>query len=81
MTRQLMAYFEDVQPFIEENDEVFPAYRLKILGIIQDSGKLIRLKVELAATLDVGEPFVKACYYLEALVLDCCETVEGHNSS
>jgi len=56
MTRQLIAYFEDVQPFIEENDEVSPAYRLKILGIIQDSGKLIRLKVELAATLDVGEP-------------------------
>jgi len=49
--------------FIEENDDVSLAYRLKILGIIQDSGKLIRLKVNLAATNDIDEPFVKACYY------------------
>ena len=49
------------------------------MGIIQDSGKLIRLKVELAAIIDIGEPFVKACYYLEGdgpLVLDCYETVD-----
>jgi len=68
-----------VQPFIEEIDDVSPAYRLKILDIIQDSGKLIHLKVELVATIDVGEPFVKACYYLEGdgpLVLDRYETVE-----
>ena len=77
--RQLMVYFGDLQPFVEENDDIAPANRLKILGIIQDSGKLTHLKVELAVTIDVGEPFVKVCYYLEGdgpLVLYCYETVD-----
>jgi len=77
--RQLMLYFGDLRPFIEENEDITPAYKLKILGFIHDSGKLTRLKVELAATVDVGEPFVKACYYLEGdgpLVLHSYETID-----
>jgi len=30
-----MTNFGDVQPFIEENDDISPAYRLKILGLRQ----------------------------------------------
>ena len=63
--RQLMVYFGDLLSFLEENDDVAPACRLKLLGIIHDSDKLAHLKIELAATVDIGEPFVKACYYLE----------------
>ena len=38
-----MLYFGDLRPSIEENED--PAYRLKILGLVHDSGKLTRLKV------------------------------------
>ena len=77
--RQLMVYFGDLLPFLEEHDGVAPACRLKLLGIIHDSDKLAHLKIELAATVDIGEPFVKACYYLEGdgpVALHCYESVE-----
>ena len=67
-------------PFLEENDDVAPASKLKLLRIIRDSDKLAHLKIELAATADIGEPFIKTCYYLEGdgpLALHCYESVEN----
>ena len=61
--RQLMVYFGVLLPFLEEHDDVAPAY--KLLGIIHDSDKLAHFKIKLAATVDIGKLFVKACYYLE----------------
>ena len=56
---------------------------MMLLGIIHDSDKLAHLKIELAAelaaTVDIGEPFIKACYCLEGdgpLALHCYESVE-----
>ena len=64
--------------------DLAPATRRKLLGIISDPQKYTDLKIELAATIDVGEPFVKATYSLEGdgpLVLQCYEVVSSVNTS
>ena len=37
----------------------------QLRGILSDPQRLVDLKLELAVTIDVGEHFVKATYYLE----------------
>ena len=47
--------------------------------MLNNSQKSACLRIELAATVDWGEPFVKACYYLEGdgpLAVDCYEATE-----
>ena len=58
-----MLYFGDIAPFLQEND-LSPAGRGKILGILADPQKKILLQVELAVVVDIGEHFVKATYSL-----------------
>ncbi len=68
MINQIFLYFGDIKP----------STRPKLLSILNDVHKLGMLKIELAATVDWGEPFVKACYHLEGdgpLVLDCFEVI------
>uniref|UniRef100_A0A1X7TYF9 HAT C-terminal dimerisation domain-containing protein n=1 Tax=Amphimedon queenslandica TaxID=400682 RepID=A0A1X7TYF9_AMPQE len=75
--RQVMIYFGDIEPFLQNNDFA-PAIRSKLLAFMSDSNKKALLQVELAATIDWGEPFVKACYALEGdglLVLSCYERI------
>ena len=43
-----------------------PASILKLLEILNDPHKSCHLCMELAVTIDVGEPFVKATYRLES---------------
>ena len=62
---QLMNLFGALLPFLEENPDLAPAIRRKLLGILQDSPKNSKLQLELAAVIDAGEPFVKATYTLE----------------
>lgn len=62
--KQIMLYFGDIKPFLESNEDIGPATRPRLLGIFNDSQKLALLRIELAATIDWGEPFVKACYHL-----------------
>ena len=53
--------------------------RPKLLTYFEDPEKLKYLKVELAAVVDYGEPFVKATYNLEGdgpLALSCYELVQ-----
>ena len=62
---QLLLQFGDVKPFLEENEDLGPATQQKLLGILTDPQKYALLKIELAAVVDCGEPFVKATYALE----------------
>ena len=62
--KQVMLYFGDVLPFLQEN-ELAPANRGKLLTILSDPLKSNLLQVELAVVMDVGEQFVKATYSLK----------------
>ena len=56
-----------------------PALRPKLLAFFQESQTKSKLQVEMAATVDWGKPFVKACYHFEGdipLALDCFETID-----
>ncbi len=75
---QLMTYYGDVLPFLEENSDLSPATRGKLLGIVRDTQKSSNLQLELAAVVDAAEAFVKATYKLEgdtALVLNCFDVL------
>ena len=74
----LMLLFGDVLPFLEENTDLSPITRQKLLSILQDPQKSTRLQLELAAVIDAGEAFVKATYKLEgdgALVFNCFDVL------
>ena len=57
---QLLVQFGDVRPFLEENEDLSPATRRKLLGTLNDPQKYALLQIELAAVVDCGEPFLKA---------------------
>ena len=64
---QLLKYLGDVQPFLEECESKPNACR-RLLSILQnetapDSCDMLRM--ELAATVDFGEPFVRKTYIIE----------------
>ena len=61
--RHLHDAFGDVPSFIECND--LPPSKFKLQEILNDPPKNRKLQMELAITVDVGEPFVKATYRLE----------------
>ena len=65
---------------MDKNEDISPATWPKLLSILNDAQKFGMLKIELASTVDWGEPLVKACYHLEGdglLVLDCFEVIDG----
>lgn len=55
--------FGDVLSFLE--CEELPPSKIKLLEILNDPPKNRKLQIELAITVDVGEPLVKATYRLE----------------
>ena len=65
MLAKLLSTFGDVSIFVLEDDDIFPANASKLRTILTDASKTRKLKMELAATVDCMEPFVKATYYLE----------------
>lgn len=74
-----MVAFADIEPFLVQNVDIGPKLHPKLLSFFSDSQKQAMLRIELATTVDWGEPFVKACYFLEGdgpLTLDCYEAVE-----
>ena len=80
--KQLMEQFGDVQRFIDGmvREKVAPQTSRQLADFFADLNKVISLKLELAALIDVGEVFVKATYVLEGdgpLVLSCFETLQG----
>ena len=73
-----MVKFGDIEPFLRAQDDLAPATRSKLLGIVCDPIKKATLKLELAAVIDGGESLVKATYNLEGdgpLALSAYETV------
>ena len=84
VVKQVMLYFGDVEPFLLENDDVGPALRPKLLALFAVPHTKSQLQIEMAATVDWGEPFVKACYVLEGdgpLALQCYEVIESVKQS
>ena len=64
------------QESLRENDDIGPP---KLLALFDDPHTKSKLQIEMAATVDWGEPFVKACYVLEGdgpLVLRCYEVID-----
>jgi hypothetical protein len=81
--KQAMLYFGDIEPFLHEN-EVAPAYKGRVLAILNDPQKKSRFQVKLAVVIDVGEQFVKATYSLEGdgpLVFTCFEVLSAVDAS
>jgi len=60
MMHQIFFYFNDVepQPFLNENEDMAPATRGKLLGFFSDLNTKVVLQIELAA-------IIKATYKLE----------------
>lgn len=64
--------------FFEENCELSPATRAKLLSVLHDPLKRASLQIELAVVIDLGEHFVKATYTLEGdgpLAFTCFEVL------
>ena len=77
--KMLMLKFGDIELFLSRNEDIGPTLRPKLLGILQNPQKKAFLQIEIAAVVDWGEPFVKACYFLEGdgpLAVDAYEAME-----
>ena len=79
---QLIVQFGDVERFMEEakDAKVCPQLMPQLQAILSHPQRLMSLKLELAVTIDVGEHFVKATYFLEEdgpLIFACYEKVSA----
>ncbi len=77
---QTFLLFGDIERFLNNNPDVGPASRAKLIQFYQDPQKGALLKLELAAITHWGKPFVTATYDLEGdgpLVFSCYETVQA----
>ena len=75
--KQIHDLFGDVESFVTTAD-LSPAAKLKLQNIMNNLTLKPQLMVELAITVDAGEPFVKATYFLEGdgpLVFSCYEKI------
>ena len=84
MVEMVMLYFGDIEPFLCQNDEIGPTLSPKLLSFFADQQKQGLLQLEIAVTVAWGEPFVKACYFLEGdgpLALECYEAIERVSAS
>ena len=78
---QVMLQWGDVPDFLASID-VAPKSREKLQLLCQNN--TTNLMIELAVTIDAGEPFVKACYTLEGdgpLALSCYEVLSSIRAS
>ena len=75
---QVLQQFGDVEPFLQQHEDISPATRTKILTLLHNPQELLVLKLELAAVVDIGSYLVKATYNLEsdgALSIKCYEEI------
>ena len=78
VVQKLMLYFGDIEPFLQLNNDIGPSVRPKLLSFFSDMQRKANLQLEIAMTVDWGEPFVKACYFLEGdgpLAFECYEAI------
>ena len=76
-----MEQFGDLQEFVANagRENVAPQISRQLVDCLSDPDKVLSLKLELAAIVDVGEPLVKATYVLEgdgSLVFSCFERLQ-----
>lgn len=79
MVKEVMLYFGDIEAFLQENEDLGPHLRSKLLTFFDNPQVTSKLRVEIAATIDWGEPFVKACYTFEgdgSLSFECFEVID-----
>ena len=62
--KQIHDIFGDVENFVTTAADLSPAAKLKLQNIMNSPTLKPQLMVELAITVDAGEPFVKATYVL-----------------
>ena len=79
--QQLLVQFGDIKRFLEEASAatVGPQLVPQIQAILSDQQQVISLKLELAITIDLGQRFVNATYFLEGdgpLVFSCYEKLK-----
>ena len=80
--KQLLEQFGDVPRFLQEaaTEKIDPNIVRQLQDLLSDPESLVNLKLELAVTIDVGEHFVKATYFLEGdgpLVFSCYEKLKA----
>ena len=79
MYNQLLEYFGDVRRFLNSNEDISPSIMDHLRVLMDDNDSLCRLKLELAAVVDIGRHFVTATYDLEgdgALSLCCYDSLQ-----
>ena len=86
MYQQLLVQFGDLERYIEEakDAKVCPQILAQLQEILSDPQQYMLLKLELAATIDFGEHFVKATYFLEGdgpLIFSCYEKLSALNQA
>lgn len=77
---QALSYFGDIEPFLEENDDIAPRTSDHIRALLMNVASRKKLIMELAAVVDAGKPFVQATYALEGdglLVFSAYATLQG----
>lgn len=77
---QAFLLFGDIELFLKNNPDIGSATRVKLLSFFQDPQKMVLLKLELAALVDWGKPFVTTTYDLEGdgpLAFMCYEKVQA----
>ena len=57
MIKEVMLYFGDIELFLQENEDLGPHLQSKLLAFFDDPQFTSKLRVEIAATVDWGEPF------------------------
>ena len=62
---QLFLYFGDVEPFLEQLNDVSPRTVAQLLAILTSEDDCTTLRLELAAIIDVGQHLVTLTYNLE----------------
>jgi len=77
---QTFELFRNVESFIKHDEQFSNSTRTKLAEYFEDSRKLECLKVEFAAIVDTGKPFVQATYKLEGdgpIVFQCYEIISA----
>lgn len=67
VVKMVTLYFGEFVPFLCQKDNIGPATRPKLLSFFASQQKiaLLQIWIHVAVTVDWGEPFIMACYFLK----------------
>ena len=55
LMKQMMIQFGEIEPFLNQNTDLGPSFRPRLLAILTNAEKLKHLKLQLASVIDLGE--------------------------